>query len=46
MDRGVNTNLHPLFVSVERRRKKHRNLIVSGAPGAGGSHQLFAGAAG
>lgn len=26
-DRGVNTNLHPLFVSSERRRKKHRNLI-------------------
>lgn len=53
MDRGVNTNLHPLFVSAERRRKKHRNLIVFGAAGsararlgAGGSHQLFAGAAG
>lgn len=35
MDRGVNTNLHPLFVSAERRRKKHRNLIVFGAAGAG-----------
>lgn len=34
MDRGVNTNLHPLFVSTERRRKKHRNLIVFGAAGA------------
>lgn len=33
MDRGVNTNLHPLFVSAERRRKKHRNLIGFGAAG-------------
>lgn len=29
MDRGVNTNLHPLFVSTESRWKKHRNLIGS-----------------
>lgn len=39
MDRGVNTNLHPLFVSAERRRKKHRNLIVFGAAGAGAARR-------